>query len=405
LRLSTGYDRSAVGVSNANVLSASGSAAATPGSYSVRVSRLATAHQMTNTADKAVSSSTADIVAGTSGTFTFRVGSGADQTVTLGETATLEDLRNGINNLGAGVAASILNTGTDTTPAYRLVLTSTTTGESNAITIVADDTDLDFLNGSGTGGTDTLQAAQDALVLVGDPALNPVTVQRSSNTISDAIPGVTLTLLTETEGTETVKVNVTQDTGAVKDNIKALASAYNDIVKFINERNTYDVATKKGGIFFNEPTARGVLTQLRKALSSDVTGLSSMKTVGEIGFKTERDGTITVDEAKLDSVLASDYSAVKALFIKQASSTGIGQLVTDAVDTLDDVTGGPLTLRKNGLTKQLSSLTDEIARKEDMLALYEDRLKRQYAALDSLLGRMQSQSGYLQATSSLLKQN
>ncbi|MDH5641900.1 MAG: flagellar filament capping protein FliD, partial [Nitrospira sp.] len=271
--------------------------------------------------------------------------------------------------------------------------------------IVTDDTDLDFLNGSGTGGTDTLQAAQDALVLVGDPSLNPVTLQRSSNTISDAIPGVTLTLLTETEGTETVKVNVTQDAGAVKDNIKALASAYNDIVKFINERNTYDVATKKGGIFFNEPTARGVLTQLRKALSSDVTGLSSMKTVGEIGFKTERDGTITVDEAKLDSVLASDYSAVKALFIKQASSTGIGQLLTDAVDTLDDVTGGALTLRKNGLTKQLSSLTDEIARKEDMLALYEDRLKRQYAALDSLLGRMQSQSGYLQATSSLLKQN
>ncbi|MDH5668231.1 MAG: flagellar filament capping protein FliD, partial [Nitrospira sp.] len=359
--------------------------------------------QITNVAAKAVSSTTDDIVSGASGTFTFSVGSGADQTVTLSDTATIEDLKEGINALGAGVTASIINTGTESVPAYRLLLTATNTGEANGITIVADDTNLDFLNGSGTGGTNTLQAAQDAVVVVGDPLLDPITIQRGSNTITDAIAGVTLTLK-DTTGTSTAQVNVTQDAAAVKENIKALASAYNDVVKFINERNTYDLATKKGGIFFNEPTARGVLTQIRSALSGSVAGLSSLSTVGEIGFKTERDGTITVDEGKLDSALAADYSAVKSLFVRQTSSTGVAQLLTDAVDALDDVTGGALTLRKNGLTKQISSLADEIARKEDLLAQYEDRLQRQYASLDSLLGRLQSQSGYLQATSSLLNQ-
>lgn len=399
LRLSTSFDRTSTSVSDTTALSAIGSSTATSGTFAIRITQLAQSHQITNKAVKAVSATTTDIVGGTSGTFTFRVGSGANQTVTLGAAATLDDLKAAINDLGAGATASIINTGSDTTPAYRLVLTATSTGASNGVTIVSDDTDLDFDNSSTTGGVDTLQAAQDATVVVGDPNQNPVTLTRASNAVSDAIPGVTLTLLKAT-GSSTVQVGVSRDVAAVKTNITALATAYNEVVKFINERNTYDIATKKGGIFFNEPTVRGVLTQLRTALSSSVAGLSSLKTVGEIGFKTERDGTITVDDAKLDGALAAGYTAVRNLFINQTSSTGIAQLVNNAVDAIDDAVNGPLTLRKNGLTGQITDLTDEIARKEDLLAQYEERLRRQYAALDGLLGRLQSQSGFLQRNTS-----
>jgi flagellar hook-associated protein 2 len=397
LRLSTAFDRTGTSVSDSTAVSAAGSSTATAGTYSIRITQLAQSHQITNKAARAVAATSTDIVGGTSGTFTFRVGNGADQTVTLGSTATLEDLRTAVNDLGAGVSASIINTGSDTTPAYRLVLTAASTGAANGVTIVSDDTDLDLDNSSGTGGVDTLQAAQDATVVVGDPNQNPVTLTRSSNVVSDAIPGVTLTLLKST-GSSTVQVGVSRDVAAVKTNITALATAYNDVVKFINERNTYDTATKKGGIFFNEPTVRGVLTQLRTALSSSVAGLSSVSTAGEIGFKTERDGTVTIDDAKLDSALASSYPAVKNLFINQTSSTGIAQLVNNAVDVLDDAVSGALTLRKNGLTKQITDLTAEIARKEDAVAQYEDRLRRQYAALDGLLGRLQSQIGFLQSS-------
>ncbi|MBH0194031.1 MAG: flagellar filament capping protein FliD [Nitrospira sp.] len=248
--------------------------------------------------------------------------------------------------------------------------------------------------------TEFKQAAQDAIIVVGDPTLTPLTFQRSSNTITDAIAGVTLTL-SRTTGTGTVAVNVSRDAGAVKTNIKALATAYNEVVKFINERNTYDIATKEGGIFFNEPTVRTVLSQLRTALSSAVPGLTTYTTVGQVGFKTERDGTATIDEAKLDAALSANYSAVKSLFINQTGSTGIAQLVTNAVDALDDIAAGAVTLRKGSLTDQIADLTDDIARKEDLLSQYEERLRRQYAALDGLLGRLQSQSGFLQANSTL----
>lgn len=400
LRLATSFDRSATSVSDETLVSATGSSTATPGTYKVHITQLAQAHQVTSKAAKTVAATTTDIVAGASGTFTFSVGSGTNQTVTLSATATLDDLKTAINDLGAGVTASVINTGSDTTPAYRLVLTSTNTGASNGITVAADDTTLDFVNSSGTGGVDTLQAAQDASIDVGDPSLNPVTLTRSSNTITDAIPGVTLTLTDTTPGTSTVQVNVTRDVSAVKTNISALATAYNDVVKFINERNTYDVTTKKGGIFFNEPTVRTVLSNIRTALSSTVAGVSTLRTTGEIGFKTERDGTITVDETKLDSVLSSSYSAVKNLFIKQTGITGVAQLLTDTVDVLDDVEGGTVTLRKSGLTKQITSLTDDIARKEDAVSQYETRLRAQYAALDGLLSQLKSQSNYLSSVSS-----
>jgi flagellar hook-associated protein 2 len=398
IRLNSNFDRSGVSVSDSTVLSATGSSAATPGSYTVRVTQLAQSNQLTNRAAKAVSATTTDIVSGSSGTFTFRIGSGANQTITLGAAATIEDLKTAVNDLGAGATASVVNTGTDASPAYRLVLTATSTGAGNGITIVADNTDLDFLNGSGTGGTDTLQAAQDAVIVVGNPALNPLTFQRGSNTITDAIAGVTLSL-TATTGSGTISVNVSRDTSAVKTSIKALATAYNEVVKFINERNTYDLATKKGGIFFNEPTVRTVLSQLRNALSSTVSGLTTYTSVGEVGFKTERDGTVTIDEAKLNAALSSNYSAVKSLFINQAGSTGVAQLVTNAVDALDDISAGAVTLRKGSLTNQISDLADDIARKEDLISQYEARLRRQYAALDGLLGRLQGQSGFLKANS------
>ena len=195
-------------------------------------------------------------------------------------------------------------------------------------------------------------------------------------------------------------MNVSRDITAVKENIKALSTAYNDVVKFINERTTYDIATKKGGNFFNEPTVRGVLSQVRTALSSTVTSAASLGTLGALGFKTDRDGTTSIDEAKLDTALSTNYTNVRNLFINQTSSAGIAQLLNTAVDSLTNVAAGQLTLRKNGITKEITNLSADILRKEDAVTKYEDRLKAQYAALDGLLKRLQSQNSSLLSNSS-----
>ena len=231
---------------------------------------------------------------------------------------------------------------------------------------------------------------------VGDPTLNPVTLQRSSNVITDAIPDVTLSL-TNTTGTSPVSVNVTRDNGAVKTNIQNFVKAYNDIVTFVNKDTAYDVTTKTGAILYNETSVKGFVSQLRQALSAPISGLTTYGSVGEIGFKTNRDGTITLDNTKLDSALSTNYNAVKSLFINQTTVAGVAQRVNQAIDAIDDAVSGSLTGRKNSLTSQINSLTDQISRKETAISAYEERLKIQYAKLDSLLSQLQGQTNYLTA--------
>ncbi len=400
LSLSSTFDKFTASASDPNVLSVSAASGATPGNYTIKVTQLAAAHQITNKAAKAVASTTSSIVSGASATFNFKIGSGTVQNITLGSGASLDDLKTAINNLGAGVTASTVNTGTPTTPAYRLVLSSTTTGAANAVTITADSTTLDFLNTSGTGGTDTLQAAQDATIVLGDPTRNPVTIQRSTNTITDAISGVTLTLKSTTPAGSTDNVAVGIDTASIKSNIKSLVSAYNTIVKFANDRNTYDSQKQQGGTFFAEDVPKTVQSRLRQALANDVGGLTGLTAVAQLGFKTERDGTITVDDSALDTALTTNYPGVKNLFIGQLTSTGVAQRISDAVDGLDAVDAGALTLRENGLTKDISDLSSTIAQKQNALSQYQEQIQLQYAQLDGLLRQLQGTLAQLTATKS-----
>ena len=396
LDLASNFDRFTASASDTNVLSASATSEATPGNYTVNVTQLAAAHQLTNKDAKAMASTTTSIVSGVSATFSFTVGTGSVQNITLGAGASLDDLKAAINDLSAGVSASVLNTGTESTPAYRLVLSSMATGAANAITITTDETNLDFLNTSGTGGTDTLQAAQDATLILGDPTANPVTIQRSTNTITDAVSGVTLDLKSLTPVGTTDTVTVGRDTASLKSDIKSLVSAYNDIVKFITSRNTYDAEKKQGGVFFAESSPKTILTRLRQGLTDDVTGLTGLTAVSGVGFKTERDGTISITDSALDTALSTNYTGVKNLFIGQSSSTGVAKRLSDAIDGLDAIDTGVLTLRQNGLTKSISDLSNRITQKQNSLDEYQARLELQYAQLDGLLRQMQSQLDQLQ---------
>ena len=154
---------------------------------------------------------------------------------------------------------------------------------------------------------------------------------------------------------------------------------------------------KKGGVFYAEGAIRTVLSRLRQALSDDVGGLTGLTAVGELGFKTERDGTITLTESTLDAALSTNYVGVKNLFIGQASSTGVAQRISDAIDGLEAVDSGTLTLRESRLTKDISSLADRITAKENSLSLYEEQLRLQYARLDGLLRQMQGQVDFLKS--------
>ncbi len=400
LRTRLSFDKNEVGVSSASsqtLLTASASSTAASGTYTVKVNNLAAAHQIVSKASTAVSTTDTDIVSGASGTFSFQVGTGSVQTVNLGATGTLEDLRDGINNLGAGVSASILNTGTETTPAYRLVLGSNDTGASNSITISADDTTLDTV----TTGVDTFQAAEDSQIVLGTGA-GAVTINRSNNTLTDVISGLTLNLQAE-DLVNPVTISVTRDNAAVKEGVSNFVSSYNEIVEFINEGTKFDLETGERGILVGDSLARTVLDRIRQSALSQISGLTTFTSASQIGFETQpADGTIKLNEAMFDAALSENYSAVRDLFIQNPTTgtEGIAELVVNAVDALDDVESGVLSLRQNSLTKQIASFAQQIAVKEVSLSLYEEQQRIKFANLDGLLGVLQGQLDALASLSS-----
>jgi len=400
VRTRLSFDKNQVSVTSASsqtLLAASVSSAAAAGTHTVTVNKLASAHQIVSKASTAVSASDTDIVSGGSGTFSFSVGGGGTQTVNLDASGTLEDLRDGINDLGAGVSASILNTGTEVTPAYRLVLSSNDTGASNSIVISADDTDLDTV----TTGIDTFQAAQDSQIVLGE-GVGAVTIDRSSNTLTDVISGLTLNLQAE-DLSNPVTISVTQDTTAVKEGVANFVSAYNEVVEFVNERTAFNIETGERGIFVGDSLARTILDRIRQSTFSQISGLTTYTSASQIGFETQTaDGTIKLNETTLNAALSDNYSAVRDLFVQNPTTgtEGIGELVVDAVDALDDVETGVLTLRQNSLTNQIDDFVEQISVKEGQLSRFEEQQRIKFANLDGLLASLQNQLDALATLSS-----
>ena len=400
LRTRLSFDKNEVSVSSTSsqtLLTASAASTAASGTYRVTVNELASAHQIVSKASTAVSRTDTDIVSGATGSFSFQVGTGSVQTVNLDATGTLEDLRDGINNLGVGVSASILNTGTAATPAYRLVLASNETGQDQAITIVTDTTEIETKK----KGVDTFQAARDSQIVLGE-GVGAVTIDRASNTLTDVISGLTLNLQAE-DLSNPVTISVTRDNTAVKEGVSNFVSSYNEVVEFINEQTKFDLETGERGIMVGDSLARTVLDRIRQSTLSQISGLATYTSVSQIGFETQTaDGTIKLNEATFDAALSENYSAVRDLFIQNPTTgtDGLAELVVNAVDALDDVESGALAIRQNSLKKQIDNFTQQISVKEAALSLYEEQQRIKFANLDGLLGVLQGQLDSLAALSS-----
>lgn len=401
LRTRLSFDKTQITTTSGSLktpLTATSSSSAAQGNYIVTVKQLASAHQIASTSGTAVSSIDTDIANGGSGTFSFQVGSGEIHTINLDTSATLENLKDAINDLGAGVSASILNTGTEVAPQYRLVLSSNETGQENAIAILSDNTSLDT---AGTG-IDTFQAALDSElelgVTDGELGTQAITVTRSSNTVTDVIPGVTLNLHA-VDAANPVSITVSQDNEAVKEAISTFVQAYNDVVTFIKERTNYDPQTNERGLFVGETLPRSVLSRLRESVFSQINGLTTLTSASQIGFETQTtDGTIKLNTATLDQALSDNYSAVRDVFIANLTTgtNGIAEQLIDAVDSLNDVETGPLALRQQGLTETIDNFSAQIDRKETQLGQFEEQLRIKFANLDGLLASLQNQLDFLQ---------
>lgn len=318
---------------DATIVSATGGSGAVPGTYSLEVTKLAQAQKLA-TAGQA-SSSTAigngtltfdfgtigNIPPGsfnsTTGQYTdasFTSNGSGTKTVTIDATNnTLSGIRDAINGAKIGVTATIVNDG-GTSP-YRLVLTESSTGKTNSMKIsVAGDAALSSLlshdpsNNTGQALTETVSAQNAEFEVDG------IAVSKTSNTVTDVIQGVTLNLLKTNSGSST-NVVVTNDSSTVLGSVGAFVKSYNDINKTLTDLSAYNASTKTGAILNGDAAVRTIQTQIRNVLTTAVAGGASTFTqLSQVGITVQKDGTLALDSAKLQSAMDSNFSDVAGLF-------------------------------------------------------------------------------------------
>lgn len=318
------------------------------------------------------------------GTLTLSVG-GTDYAITIGASNdSLTGLATAINASGSGVTANII---TDSNGA-RIVLKGTT-GAAGAFTLTSSgDPALAQFEYPGSGGGMALaQAAQNALFKV-----DGVAYERTSNSFSDVFPGVTMTLKKAAPGAP-VAVTSGRPTDALRQTIKDFVSVYNTL------KTDLTAARQATG---GDQALRALETQLSTLLSKTVTSDPNINSLSDIGIATNRDGSISLDNAKFEAALTANPDAVEALFSPTRDATHTEATdpgLSGALKVLKDEatsTGGMLAGLKTRLEKESKLISDDRDKMETREAAYKDRLTRQFSDMDTRIAALKATQSYLE---------
>ncbi len=294
---------------NTDLYTVSAGSNAVAGNYEVEVIATAQSHKIASDPFTAAT----DVVG--TGTLTFQFGDPTKpaQTVAIDAAhSSLEGIRNAVNAANIGVRASIVN-GDD---GYQLVFASQNTGLDNALKVsVADDdggdTDTTGLSqlafNASAGNMTQIVAAEDAEIKV-----DGIKVTSSNNTFANVVDGVTVTAKKAEPGAKS-KMSIALDTASTSTAVENFVSAYNELMGTINSIAGYDAETKQAGPMVGDAGIRGITMQLRQMLGGVIPG-GEFKTLADLGIKTQRDGTLSLDKTVLGKALSSNYDDVGRLF-------------------------------------------------------------------------------------------
>jgi flagellar hook-associated protein 2 len=366
------------------VFSASATNAAAPGVYDIQVEHLASAHQISS--DPFASGQSHEV--GT-GTLTIAVG---DETFSISVDSasdTLAQIRDAINNAADNddlVTATIVNG----SAGAQLVLSSVKSGAGNAIEVSQSGGDGGLAslvyNPGLTSNYTQLKAARDTEAWIAGTLFTSAT-----NTLTDAIDGVSITLL-DTDPGEVKTLTIANDSAATVARVKSFVDSFNALAKQIATLRSYEPATKKAGPLLGDAMLRAIESELRGKIGDPVAGLTSgYQTLASVGITTDKDGTLKLDNTKLTAAMTANFDGVARLF---GSENGVAARLANAL-TPRLASDAELDVRTKRLNQKSVDLQKQQAVLDARMAKVEARYRKQFNALDGLLSKLQSTSSYL----------
>ena len=379
--------------SNESAVKITADSYAVAGNYAVEISQLAKAQKSLTNTEFANFASTLN-----SGTLSFTATSGATFDVVVDSSNnSLEKVRDAINKADGNsfVSASIINVdnATHTGTISKLVLTAKNTGVANAFTVNASE------NGVTTGDVALTQlssanlnvqtAAADAVISV-----DGQTATRSSNKITDVLPGITLDLLAKTDAEKPASLDVGIDTEAITNSINGFVTAYNKLNGIVKNLGKYGGSTggSGNGALIGDSTLRSVATQIRQSTTAVVPSAgSNLNSLAMIGVSVDKNGVMSLDSTKLKTALAANFQSVSDVF---SSADGVATKLTSKLSTLLQ-SGGSIDTQQTSLNKAISKLDIQKDSVDIRFKKVQQALQRQFIAMDTSVGQFKNTGAFL----------
>lgn len=401
------FEKRSATSSAGDIVSITADAKAVAGNYNVQVFNLAQSSKVAlagfDSASEAIGSGTLTINAG-------------EESLSIDVTdASLTDIRDAINAAGkdSGLSATIVNDPSGEGGA-RLVLSSSESGTGNDISVAVSNATgemgtLAFAPPSGTEADfepttpdDPRAARVISYSRDANLAIDGINLSSASNTVEDAIEGVTLTLKKAQseeaqENAETINLGVTEDKAGVRKSINDFVDAYNKMLESVNMLTS---VTEVGGddteplaaALVGDSSVRSFMSAMRSELGSPASG-EGIRILADLGISTQRDGTLAVDSTKMNKALDDNFEQVNAFF---TGEQGLMARLENKVKPYTE-SGGVLDNRTKALQNTISSVDDQREALTTRLTKLESRLFAQFNAMDALVSQMSSTSSFLTA--------
>ena len=295
-----------------------------------------------------------------------------------------------INASGTGFTATLVDTDTDGVN-YRLVIQGPS-GEDNAFT-VSSTPSLGFHD----SGNQLTTAANAQFTIDG------IDIERASNTVSDAISGITLNLNAVASG---VALQVVSDTSTLKTKLQDLVSVYNDMQIALTELGDPDSDEEEvGGALSNDLSLlRAVRDTIYDAISTaSSTPSGDVNSLTDLGIELTRTGTLSFNESTYDAVALDNFSDIVTMLSagttnQSAYSSDEQGLAFDSMETLDtlmDAYDGIFAIRESSAEDKLTDYEDRLAKIEMRMEMVYQSYVRQFSAMESLINTINGTREYV----------
>ncbi|MFO1063726.1 MAG: flagellar filament capping protein FliD [Pirellulales bacterium] len=296
-------------------------------------------------------------------------------TITTDDSTTVSDLVTKLNDSGAGAKANLISLGNG---GVRVALTSSGNGSAGRLALSSSGLSMNFTETS---------VAQNALISVGGTSNSAgLLLSSSTDTFTNAMDGVSLTLTSASTTPVSVEVKSNSDT-TVKQ-VQSMVDQVNKVLDKLKELTSFDSSTYKTGLLFGSVEALRTSTSISQLFGSRLTGTGSIRSMAELGVSFNDQGKLALDQTKLKAAIDRDPAAVQEFFTKD--TTGFSARAKAVVDSLTGTKSGLLLKRNDSLQATIELNSNRIANWNIKLDRERTRLLTQFYNMESAIAKQKS---------------